>query len=309
MRRTHSAATHLYNFLFPNPTANDPPNFSAHLGRNLIPEIRVETARFYGSLDSVEARYPGLDYCHLPHRRRLSLFPHHANLFAAIDSLGLTDWEVHDLVRWEGTLWARERYERDSKTRVKDTTGDGIGPWIDPRPAWKAGRAIRVATKWEVDYQEAVPMPLQARHQLHLQQRQQREGQQRQQIEQRQRQQIEQQRQHLQEAQDLHREMVLRRGTLVDQAADEEQEWEDADDDEGDADESENEEGGHEEDEPDPQAMYHMLQHQQEQYRRGLAHVLAAEQDLARNVEVDFVSSTAPLRDMLRTPTVTQPAA
>lgn len=37
------------------------------------------------------------------------------------------------MVRWEGTLWARERFEKDEGIRVKDTTGDGITAWVDPR--------------------------------------------------------------------------------------------------------------------------------------------------------------------------------
>lgn len=64
---------------------------------------------------------------------RLSRFPHHARLFKAIDDLGLTEHEVLDLVRWEGTLWARARFERDENITVRDTTGDGIGPWVDRR--------------------------------------------------------------------------------------------------------------------------------------------------------------------------------
>lgn len=37
------------------------------------------------------------------------------------------------MVRWEGTLWARERFEKDEGVVVRDTTGDGIGDWADPR--------------------------------------------------------------------------------------------------------------------------------------------------------------------------------
>ncbi|KAG9626601.1 hypothetical protein KCU78_g24452, partial [Aureobasidium melanogenum] len=63
MRRQTSVASLLYAHLFPNPGPSDPPNFQTHLARDLIPEIRIETATFYGSLDSIEARYPGLNYC------------------------------------------------------------------------------------------------------------------------------------------------------------------------------------------------------------------------------------------------------
>ena len=153
MRRQSSTASLLYHQLFPNPGPSDPSNFSLHLARHLIPEIRVETARFYGSLDSIEARYPGLNYCYRPHRMRLCTFPHHARLFAAIDRLGLTDSEVQDLVRWEGTIWARERFERDEGFKVRDTTGDGIRPWVDPRRAKRDSR-IKVNTEVEVAVEE-----------------------------------------------------------------------------------------------------------------------------------------------------------
>jgi len=134
MRRQTSPSQQLYAHLFPRPdTARDPPNFSAYLARYLIPEIRVETARFYGSLDTIEARYPGLNYTYEPHIKRLSTFPHHARLFRAIRDLRLSDGEVLDMVRWEGTLWARERFEKDEGVTVRDTTGDGIAEWMDPR--------------------------------------------------------------------------------------------------------------------------------------------------------------------------------
>lgn len=150
MRRQTSVASLLYTHLFPSPGPSDPPNFQTHLARNLIPEIRIETATFYGSLDSIEARYPGLNYCHGPHRMRLGRFPHHARLFAVIDELGVTDQEVMDLVRWEGTLWARQRFERDEGVKVKDTTGDGIADWIDPRMRSKQKGSIRVQTEVEI---------------------------------------------------------------------------------------------------------------------------------------------------------------
>ena len=57
-----SIAQIVYNTTFPRPKPADPPSFSVHITRNLVPEVRVETAAFYGSLDSIEAQYPGLDY-------------------------------------------------------------------------------------------------------------------------------------------------------------------------------------------------------------------------------------------------------
>ena len=133
MRRQTPIAHLLYSHLFPHPTPNDPPSFSAHLARNLVPEVRIEVATFYGDLNSAEARYPGLNYCHPPHRMRLGRFKHHKRLFDAFDSLGLTYNEIQDFCCWEGTKWARERYEKDEGVIVVDTTGNEIGPYVDRR--------------------------------------------------------------------------------------------------------------------------------------------------------------------------------
>jgi len=64
---------------------------------------------------------------------RLGRFRHHRRLFDAFDALGLTDGEVQDFCCWEGTKWARERFEKDEGIRVHDTTGDEIGPYVDRR--------------------------------------------------------------------------------------------------------------------------------------------------------------------------------
>ncbi|CAK1357299.1 hypothetical protein CB0940_07945 [Cercospora beticola] len=133
MKRQTPVAHLLYAYLFPHPTPSDPPSFSAHLARNLVPEVRIEVATFYGDLNSAEARYPGLNYCHPPHRMRLGRFKHHKRLFEAFDNLGLTYGEIQDFCCWEGTKWARERYEKDEGVKVIDTTGDEIGPWVDRR--------------------------------------------------------------------------------------------------------------------------------------------------------------------------------
>ncbi len=138
----------VYRHLFPAPRANDPNCFAMHLTRNLIPEVRAETSTFYGALDSVEARYPGLDYTHRPHRMRLGRFMHHRRLFRAFDELGLTDDEILGLCRWEGTRWARESYEKQEGVRVRDTTGDEIGPWVAPamrtKPMHHGGKSVQV---------------------------------------------------------------------------------------------------------------------------------------------------------------------
>ncbi|KAM5456825.1 Nitrogen permease regulator 2 [Microsporum audouinii] len=127
--------THLvYNALFSKPRGNDPSSFSSHITRNLVPEVRVETSTFYGTLDCIEAQYPGLDYSYAPHRMRLGRFHHHKKLFKVFDELKLTEAEISSLCRWEGTKSARERYERDTGIKVRDTTADEIKPAAPSMP-------------------------------------------------------------------------------------------------------------------------------------------------------------------------------
>ncbi|KAI7085278.1 hypothetical protein KC356_g6040 [Hortaea werneckii] len=163
MRRQTPIAHLLYNHLFPRPTPTDPPSFAAHLARNLVPEVRIEVSTFYGDLNSVEARYPGLNYCYPPHRMRLGRFKHHRRLFDAFDSLGLTYNEIQDFCCWEGTKWARERYEKDEGISVLDTTGDDIAPFIDRRDRRVEDaqrRKISRHTRIEVLVEEARDGPL-----------------------------------------------------------------------------------------------------------------------------------------------------
>ena len=137
MRRT-ALPPIVYAQLYPHPRSTDPQSFASHLTKNLIPEVRTETQTFYGTLDCIEARYPGLDYTHRPHRMRLNRFSHHRRLFRAFDELGLTKDEILSLCRWEGTRWARERYEREENVKVRDTSGDEIVNWV-PSPTGEAG--------------------------------------------------------------------------------------------------------------------------------------------------------------------------
>lgn len=156
MHRKTPISVLVYNTLFPTPSPSDPPSFSAHLTKNLVGEVRIETATFYGSLDTIEARYPGLNYAHAPHRKRLGRFPHHYKLFEAFDKLGLTESEILGFCRWEGTLWARERYERDEGVKVRDTTAMEIGEWVDRRKTRVSSRdkGINVKTDIEVEIEE-----------------------------------------------------------------------------------------------------------------------------------------------------------
>ncbi|CAG8955652.1 hypothetical protein HYFRA_00010916 [Hymenoscyphus fraxineus] len=122
----------VYEYMFPKPKSTDPQNFQVLLQRSLVPEVRLETQAFYGHLSSQEAKYPGLDYAYAPHRVRLSRFQWHRRLFRAFDHLQLTDGEIANLTKWEGTRWAKERFEREQGIVIRDTTGDGIEPWVEP---------------------------------------------------------------------------------------------------------------------------------------------------------------------------------
>ncbi|TDZ66143.1 hypothetical protein CTRI78_v003198 [Colletotrichum trifolii] len=134
----------VYEQMFPKPRASDPQNFQALLQRSLILEVRQEVHSFYGHLDTQEAKYPGLDYCNPIHRIRLSRWTWHRRLFRAFDSLRLTPNEIAGLTKWEGTKWAKERYEKEQGIVIRDTAGDGFPDWVEPedRPALPA-RNIR----------------------------------------------------------------------------------------------------------------------------------------------------------------------
>ncbi|KAI1077350.1 hypothetical protein F5B20DRAFT_272534 [Whalleya microplaca] len=138
----------VYECLFPKPRANDPQTFHVHLNRNLIPEVRQEVHSYYGHLDTQEAKYPGLDYCHPIHRIRLSRWQWHRRLFRAFDALRLTNSEIANLTKWEGTKWAKERFERDSGIIIRDTASDDIADWVEPedRP-----QPVRVTVNAESD--------------------------------------------------------------------------------------------------------------------------------------------------------------
>lgn len=150
MRRQTPIAHLLYAHLFPRPRDDDPPSFAAHLALNLVQEVRVEVGLFYGDLVTIEAKYPGLDYCYGPHRMRLGRFPHHARLFAAFDELNLTYQEIQDFCCWEGTRWARERYEKDEGCTIEDTTGDHIPLFVDPKQRQNEPRRGSIVRKTDI---------------------------------------------------------------------------------------------------------------------------------------------------------------
>ncbi|KAM5355251.1 hypothetical protein ACJ41O_001897 [Fusarium nematophilum] len=121
----------VYEYMFPRPKSNDPQNFHALLQRSLIPEVRQETHAFYGHLETQEAKYPGLDYTHTTHRIRLSRWQWHRRLFRAFDGLRLTNSEIAGLTKWEGTKWAKEKFEKEQGYTIHDTAADGFPDWSD----------------------------------------------------------------------------------------------------------------------------------------------------------------------------------
>ncbi|KAI1091623.1 hypothetical protein F5B19DRAFT_255086 [Rostrohypoxylon terebratum] len=133
----------VFECMFPKPRASDPQNFHTLLHRHLIPEVRQEVHSFYGHLDTQEAKYPGLDYTHRIHRIRLSRWQWHRRLFRAFDALRLTNSEIANLTKWEGTKWAKERYERDSNVVIHDTAFDEIAEWVEPEDRPQTARATQ----------------------------------------------------------------------------------------------------------------------------------------------------------------------
>lgn len=134
----------VYEHMFPKPRSQDPQNFHALLMRHLILEVRQEVHAFYGHLDTPEAKYPGLDYNNRTHRIRLSRWQWHRRLFRAFDALRLTPSEVSGLTKWEGTKWAKERYEREQNCVIRDTAMDGLPVWTgEPQQSRRVPRVIR----------------------------------------------------------------------------------------------------------------------------------------------------------------------
>lgn len=144
----------VYDCMFPKPKPTDPQNFQGLLQRQLVPEVRLETQAFYGHLSSQEAKYPGLDYSYQPHRNRLSRFSWHRRLFRAFDNLRLTNSEIAGLTKWEGTRWAKERFEREQGVVIRDTTSDGIDDWVEPELRVSVAQAQRAEVEDMEDIEE-----------------------------------------------------------------------------------------------------------------------------------------------------------
>ncbi|KUI57092.1 hypothetical protein VP1G_04459 [Cytospora mali] len=133
----------VYEHMFPKQRSQDPQNFHALLQRHLILEVRQEVHSFYGHLDTCEAKYPGLDYTNHIHRIRLSRWQWHRRLFRAFDALRLTPNEIAALTKWEGTRWAKERYEREQNTTIRDTAADDMPQWVEPEDRTAMHEATR----------------------------------------------------------------------------------------------------------------------------------------------------------------------
>ncbi|OAA63714.1 hypothetical protein SPI_03877 [Niveomyces insectorum RCEF 264] len=116
----------VYSCMIPRPKPSDPQNFNGILTRFLVFEVRQEVHSYYGHLDTQEAKYPGLDYCHPVHRIRLSRWQWHRRLFRAFDTLRLTPAEIANLTKWEGTKWAKERFEKEQAITIEDTAAEGM---------------------------------------------------------------------------------------------------------------------------------------------------------------------------------------
>lgn len=134
----------VFEAMYTCPKQNDPQNFQAFLQRDMIVEVRQEVQAYYGHIDTPEAKYPGLDYCNPTHRLRLSRWPWHRRLFRVFDYLRLTPNEIASLTKWEGTKWAKERYEKEQDVIIRDTTAD----------VWER--------RGEVEVDDEPEMPLQA---------------------------------------------------------------------------------------------------------------------------------------------------
>ena len=118
------------------PTKNDPSysDWRAYINRYIVPEVRQESIRFFGSTDCVESQNPGLDYASPAHRLRLRCFPHHDQLITVFDKLRLVESEIYTLCKWYGTRRAKEDFERKHRVTITDTTWDGVEPYCYVEP-------------------------------------------------------------------------------------------------------------------------------------------------------------------------------
>ena len=117
------------SYLSPNRPEVTSSDWRHLVGRSLVPEVKQETIRFYGTSDEPESTFPGLDYANPNHRLRLSSYPSHSQLFKAFDALRLTYDEIYLLCKWHGTKKMKDEYERRHGVQIVDTTLDDVHPY------------------------------------------------------------------------------------------------------------------------------------------------------------------------------------
>lgn len=149
----------VWETMFPKPRQQDPQSFQHLLQRSLVLEVRQEVHSFFGHLDTEEAKYPGLDYTNRVHRIRLCRWPWHRRLFRAFDNLGLTHSEISGLTKWEGTKWAKERFESERGVTIRDTSFDIFPDYVPPEERLKAAEHPSSETGRSASQEEEGELP------------------------------------------------------------------------------------------------------------------------------------------------------
>ena len=132
--------------LAPSKTELSSSDWRSYVSRYIVPEVRQESVRFFGSIDSQEAQYPGLDYANPAHRLRLKSFPNHHKLFIIFDKLRLTEGEINNLCKWHGTKRSREDFEKKHNFQIADTTWEDVHPYqyLEPIITLREGDATAI---------------------------------------------------------------------------------------------------------------------------------------------------------------------
>ena len=151
----------VWGILYPNRCTSDPATLQAHVSRYIVPEVQEETIRYYGPDGGLEAQYPGLDYTNPRYRKRLSWFPHHRRLFQAFDELRLSSSEIKSLCRWEGTLYSKEKFEREAGTQITDSAwpNGNPPPTRTPTACLTNHATAQIVPNLPVTSSEALPFP------------------------------------------------------------------------------------------------------------------------------------------------------
>ena len=140
--------------LAPSKTDPSSSDWRSYINRYIVPEVKQEIIRFFGSIDNHEAQYPGLDYSNPAHRLRLRSFPHHHQLFVVFDKLRLTESELNTLCKWHGTKRAKEEFEKKHHLKIADTTWEGVHPYchLEPTITLREGDDVVLETQMLAGY-------------------------------------------------------------------------------------------------------------------------------------------------------------